>query len=219
MNKNINFQSKNAVKISLSSALSFILISNVCASKVDETIEKITVTNPPSAQALNEVPRDIAMIDTESVERVQVDHIQQVLNQEAGVFLNRNSEQEMLLAIRSPVLTGAGACGSFLTLENGIALRPHGFCNVNELFESHYEMAQSIEIIKGPTSVYYDSNGLHGAINIIQPASLTRAPFIKATFGEWDCKQLYFLANGDNVAISSSLSHDGGHRDDSGFEQ
>ncbi|WNC68735.1 TonB-dependent receptor [Thalassotalea nanhaiensis] len=214
---NKNVQVKGVAKISIVLALLYTLAGN--ASEVDTTIERITISNSRSAQVLNEVPRAIELIDTEDIERVQVDHIQQVLNQEAGVFLNRNSGQEMLLAIRSPVLTGAGACGSFLTLENGIALRPNGFCNVNELFESHYEMAQRIEIIKGPTSVYYGSNGLHGAINIIQPASLTRSPFIKATFGEWDYKQLSFLANSDNVAISSSLSHDGGYRDDSGFDQ
>lgn len=182
-------------------------------------LETITVTNNRAEQPLEEISRSISVVSTREIAQSQVDHIQQVLNQSAGVYINRNSGQEMLLAVRSPVLTGAGACGSFLTLENGIALRPTGFCNVNELFESHYELAQSIEILKGPTSAFYGSNGLHGAINIIEPASRTRTPFVKATFGQWDYQQLSFLANNESFSVSSSLSHSGGYRDESGFDQ
>ena len=38
----------------------------------------------------------------------------------------------------------------FLFLENGIPIRPTGFCNVNELFEVNSEQAQSIEVLRGP---------------------------------------------------------------------
>ncbi|WP_448212072.1 TonB-dependent receptor [Colwellia sp. MEBiC06753] len=182
-------------------------------------IETITISNTRSAQPLTGVSRSIALMTTDQIEATQVDHIQQLLNQEAGVFINRNSGQEMLLAIRSPVLSGAGACGSFLTMENGIPLRPTGFCNVNELFESHFELAERIEIIKGPSSMFYGSNGIHGVVNIIQPASISREPFIKSTFGEWDYQQLSFLANNENLAVSSSLTNSGGYRNDSGFTQ
>ena len=51
----------------------------------------------------------------------------------------------LLLAIRSPVLTGAGACGAFLLLEDGMPLRPTGFCNVNQLFEANTSQAAAIE--------------------------------------------------------------------------
>ncbi len=184
-----------------------------------EEIEKIVVTESRTAQQLTNISRSIALVDSDLIEQTQAAHIQQVLNKVAGVNIHRNSGQEMLIAVRSPVLSGAGACGSFLTLENGIAIRPNGFCNVNELFESHFELAQSIEIIKGPTSSFYGSNGLHGAINVISSASLESTPFIKTTFGEWDYQQLSFLANQDNFSISSSLSHDGGYRDNSGVDQ
>ncbi|GLX80610.1 TonB-dependent receptor [Thalassotalea eurytherma] len=184
-----------------------------------EDIEKIVVTNSRYATELGAISRSINIYDATLIEQVQVDHIQQVLNQQAGVFINRNSGQEMLLAIRSPVLTGAGACGSFLTMENGVPLRPTGFCNVNELFESHYELAERIEVIKGPSSVFYGSGGLHGGINIINTAAQSRSPFIKGTVGQWGYQQLSFLANNDLNALSASISHDGGYRDESGFEQ
>ena len=46
----------------------------------------------------------------------------------------------------------AGACGAFLLLEDGFALRPPGFCNVNELFETNTEQARAIEVTRGPGS-------------------------------------------------------------------
>jgi iron complex outermembrane recepter protein len=49
--------------------------------------------------------------------------------------------------------TGPGSCGVFLFLENGIPIRPTGFCNVNELFEVNSEQAQSIEVLRGPAGV------------------------------------------------------------------
>lgn len=184
-----------------------------------DNIEKIVVTNSRYETDLDAISRSINIYNAELIEQVQVDHIQQVLNQEAGVFINRNSGQEMLLAIRSPVLTGAGACGSFLTMENGVPLRPTGFCNVNELFESHYELAERIEVIKGPSTVFYGSGGLHGGVNVINTASQSRSPFIKGTVGQWGYQQLSFLANNDSNALSASISHDGGYRDESGFKQ
>jgi outer membrane receptor for ferrienterochelin and colicin len=60
------------------------------------------------------------------------------------------------------VLTGPGSCGSFLLLEDGIAVRPTGFCNVNELFELPSEQAEAIEVIRGPASALYGSNAVHG---------------------------------------------------------
>ena len=72
-------------------------------------------------------------------------------------MIQRGSGQESLTALRSPVLTGAGACGSLLVLEDGIPIRPVGICNVNELFEVNFEQAAAIEVLRGPGSVLYGS--------------------------------------------------------------
>ncbi len=200
-------------------ALSLVALAVSYASAAKSDIETITITEARTEQSINQVSRSIVTLDTKQIEQTEPQHIQQVLNQKAGVYLHRNSGQEMLLALRSPVLTGAGACGSFLTLENGIALRPNGFCNVNELFESHYELAEQIEVVKGPTSAFYGSSGLHGAVNIINPAATDRTPFIKATLGQWEQQSISFLANTDSFAVSSSLTHSNGFRDDSGVDQ
>ena len=64
------------------------------------------------------------------------------MNRAPGTMIQRNSGEESLTAIRSPVLTGPGSCGVFLFLENSIPIRPTGFCNVNELFEVNSEQAR-----------------------------------------------------------------------------
>ena len=49
-----------------------------------------------------------------------------MLNRSAGVYIQRGSGAESLGAIRSPVLTGAGACGAFLVAEDSLPIRPVG---------------------------------------------------------------------------------------------
>ena len=90
------------------------------------------------------------------------------MNRAPGTMIQRNSGQESLTAIRSPVLSGPGSCGVFLFLENSVPIRPTGFCNVNELFEVNTEQAQSIEVLRGPAGVVYGSGAMHGAVNVIQ---------------------------------------------------
>jgi outer membrane cobalamin receptor len=97
-------------------------------------------------------------------------HHAEVLNRVAGVMIQRGSGQESLTAIRSPVLPGAGSCGAFLFLENGIPIRPVGFCNVNELFEINTEQAHAIEVLRGPGTALYGSNAMHGTVNVLQAA-------------------------------------------------
>jgi hypothetical protein len=91
------------------------------------------------------------------------------MNRVPGTYIQRGSGQESLTAIRSPVLTGPGSCGAFLFLENGIPVRPTGFCNVNDLFEVNSEQAEAIEIVRGPGSALYGSSAVHGTVNVLMP--------------------------------------------------
>ncbi len=111
----------------------------------------------------------LALLDRDTIERIAATHPAEALARLPGVWLSRGSGQESLLAIRSPVLAGAGACGAFLLLEDGIPLRPSGFCNVNQAFELASEQAAAIELLRGPGSALHGSNALHGAINVRLP--------------------------------------------------
>ncbi len=68
------------------------------------------------------------------------------------------------------MLVGDDGAGSFLFLEDGVPLRAAGFANVNGLFEAHSELAQAIEVVRGPGSAFYGSNALHGLVNVISRA-------------------------------------------------
>ena len=108
------------------------------------------------------------MVSGSDVALVGATHHAEIMNRAPGTMIQRNSGEESLTAIRSPVLSGPGSCGTFLFLENSIPIRPVGFCNVNELFEVNSEQASSIEVLRGPAGVVYGSGAMHGAINVIQ---------------------------------------------------
>lgn len=125
-----------------------------------------------------EAPRDIthwtaagsgSRIDGADIARTRPMHASELFTRVPDVWVSRGDGQESLIAIRSPVLSGPGACGAFQILEDGIPIRPAGFCNVNELFEVDFAQAAAVEVARGPASSQYGANALHGAINIVSP--------------------------------------------------
>lgn len=189
----------------------------------DEAVEEIIVTsNTRRPESLANVNASVGIVSQEELELVAHQHIQEVANRLAGVNINRNNGQESLTSIRSPVLTGSGACGAFLLAEQGIPLRAAGFCNVNELFDANSENASRIEVIRGPGTAYYGSNAVHGMINVVLPdpseggsVTLEAGPRgstrANATLGmDYGNFKHMFLVNG---------ASENGYRDDSGFDQ
>lgn len=111
-------------------------------------------------------------IESADVERAAATHLNELVQRVPGVWIGRGSGQEQLTAIRSPVLTGTGACGAFLWTENGVPIRPAGFCNINNGFELDTQDAQAVEILRGPGTALHGSNALHGVINVVTPSAL-----------------------------------------------
>jgi len=127
---------------------------------IDEVI--ITTTRADSLRIDN--AGNIATIDpSETVNLFPVE----MLNRAPGVHIHRGSGQEHLTAIRSPVLVGGAGAGSFLYLEDGIAMRAPGFANVNGLMDAMPQADGSVEIVRGPGSALYGSNAVHGLVNFI----------------------------------------------------
>ena len=151
-------------------AIPLLLISTHALSQQKNTaIERITTTASRVDVSAAPLPLVISSITKEQLDLIAPTHIEQVLKQVAGANVQHGNGQEYLPALRSPVLSGAGACGGLLTAEDGIPLRAAGFCNINELFEAHTEMAERVEVLKGPGSALYGSNAVHGVINVITP--------------------------------------------------
>jgi iron complex outermembrane receptor protein len=138
-------------------------------SRVVETAGEIVVTATREPRDSLTTPASVSRIDGDELARLSAKHQADALNRSAGVYIQRGSGAESLGAIRSPVLTGAGACGAFLIAEDNLPIRPVGFCNLNEMFELNYEQAGSIEVLRGPGSALYGASAVHGIVNVLTP--------------------------------------------------
>ncbi|MDH3273956.1 MAG: TonB-dependent receptor [Gammaproteobacteria bacterium] len=188
-----------------------------------DPIDELIVTTHRRAQPVLSHAGNIERLDSDAIARTRHQHIHELLTQVSGVWLGRASGQEHLTAIRSPMLTGPGSCGSFLFLEDGIPIRPSGFCNVNSLFEINTEQAESVEVIRGPGSALYGSNALHGIINVLMPLpGDNHSPQLAFEFGANDfyraSAKLPFDSQ-ETWLASMVYANDGGFRDDSGYQQ
>ncbi|SDZ80793.1 TonB-dependent receptor [Microbulbifer marinus] len=195
------------------------------ASAEQTRLETLVVTASRLEQPLADHAGSLSSLDGESLQMVGHNHIQQSLVRIPGANFARGEGQEYLPSLRSPVLTGAGACGSLLVMEDGIPLRAAGFCNVNELFESHSEQARRIEVVRGPAGSLYGSNAMHGVVNIIGASVAEESggsigveagpnQFVRTTVSVDSGKRA-----DSGVRADLSLSHDGGYRADSGYAQ
>ncbi len=187
------------------------------------TIDEIVVTSTRSPSALALHPGNVDVLDRGEIEAANHAHIHELLTRVAGVWVTRGSGQESLPSIRSPVLTGAGSCGAFLTLEDGVPSRPGGFCNVNQLFELPTELAERIEVIRGPGSALYGSNALHGTINVLLPgtagASAAAGGIELGPDGFVSADGFVRNRSGTPFVFGGTATHDGGFRRDSGYVQ
>ncbi|WP_084395979.1 TonB-dependent receptor [Henriciella aquimarina] len=169
----------------------------------------------------NEQPGSVATLGADTIDEIDADHPAQILNELPGVNIQMNSGQEHLIALRSPVLTGGAGQGSFLILENGVPTRSPAFGNVNSLFEIHHEVADAIEVVRGPGSAKYGSNAVHGLINVIlgepTPDDYLDTRISGSTLNRYKAD---LTGNLDDTArLSLSLQDDAGWRDNTGVEQ
>ena len=186
-------------------------------------LEHITTTASRNEVLADPLPVVVSSISQKQLALIAPTHIEQALKQVAGANLQHGNGQEYLPALRSPVLSGAGACGGLLTAEDGIPLRAAGFCNINELFEAHTEMAERIEVLKGPGSALYGSNAVHGVVNVITPDTTYDHNQLGFDYGSFGYTR-YKLGTGrdfgqQGLGINATLTRDTGYRDDESVDQ
>ncbi len=204
--------------------LPLLLMAAAPASQAGPVLPELRVTASRLPQPALELAGNTARIDRERIELTAHQHINELGNQLAGTWISRGSGQEHLTAIRSPVLTGPGACGAFLTLEDGIPSRPAGFCNVNQLFELPTELAQAVEVLRGPGGPLLGANGLHGTLNVLLPApGDAPGPTLAAEAGPDDFLRGRLAWDGEagalGIAAGLLADHYNGFRDASGYVQ
>jgi outer membrane receptor protein involved in Fe transport len=205
-------------------ALPLCLIAAAASAEPVAKLGEVMVTATRSQHQLLTYAGSVTRLDAREIEGLGATHHSELLNRVPGAFIQRGSGQESLTALRSPVLTGAGSCGGFLFLEDGIPLRPVGFCNVNELFEVNSEQAVAIEVLRGPGSALYGSNAVHGIVNVLNPSPADLPSLgLSLETGSDDYLRGKLAASGSLGAGAASLamhlSHDGGWRTESEFDE
>src|SRR6186713_365485 len=139
--------------------------------------ESVVVTATREPRDALTAPASVSRIGGEELAELSAKHQAEVLNEIAGVYIQRGSGAESLGGIRSHVLTGAGGCGAFLIAEDSLHIRSVGFCNLNEMFELKYEQAGAIEVLRGPGSAMYGASAVHGIVNLLTPRVADLADF------------------------------------------
>lgn len=184
-----------------------------------DALETVIVTaSRLPAQAMT-LPVAWSVVDQATLERIAPQHSNQVFNRVAGAWVSRGNGQESLVSVRSPVLTGAGSCGAFMTAQDGISIRSPGFCNVNQLFDANLLQAGSVEVLKGPATVVFGSNAQHGIINVLTRSVSETPNTVSVEAGSRDYYRLSASGALDSVALAAQSSRYGGYQDASGYEQ
>jgi len=191
----------------------------------DNTVEEdILVTARRVQEDALTLPLSWSAINSATLAFVSPVHINEIMQRVPGAWISRGNGQESIIALRSPVFTGTGSCGSFFSAADGINLRAPGFCNVNQLFDSNFEQAGRIEVIRGPATALYGSNAMHGVINIISATPTEQLDHTLALeAGPYDyyrSKYRYSDTSGQHgISVSANATTDGGYKDDSGYDQ
>lgn len=187
-------------------------------------LEPVTVTAHRIEQSTATLSSSFSAIPQEDIEQVSATHATELMNRVPGVWITRGNGQEHLTAIRSPVLSGAGSCGAYYMAEDGVPVRPTGFCNVNQLFDLNTEQAGQIDVLRGPGSAMHSSDALHGVINVLsQRPSLEPERLLSLEAGPNDYGRAKVSVSDSNdtfgYRINFNGSSDGGYQHDSGYYQ
>ena len=190
----------------------FALQQGAYAQEYDDgtALETIIVTASRTPDSGLTLPVAWSALDDSTIERIAAQHSNQVFNRVAGAWISRGNGQESLISLRSPVLTGAGSCGAFMTAQDGISLRSPGFCNVNQLFDANLLQAGRLEVLKGPATVVFGSNAQHGIINVLSRSVSDTPNQIKVEAGSRDYYRLTGSEALESVAPSAQTSRYGG---------
>jgi len=213
-----------ATRASLAAVISLLLSASPTVNSADAELETLTVTGSRNQQSIGKLGANLSVISADDLAQILHIHISESLARVPGVWASRGNGQESLPAIRSPSLTGAGSCGAFYIAEDGVPVRPTGFCNVNQLLDTNSEQAERIDVIKGPGNALHGSGAMHGVVNV-----LSRSPSAKLENsvslegGPHDYGRIKFSHSNtlarQSYRLSINSTSDGGYKDDSGFDQ
>jgi len=185
-----------------------------------QELETVIVSGSKQETRLSDSVVSISVVDADKLAAANADHPSELFASVPGVWISRGgSGQEHLSALRSPVFTGSGACAAFVVAQDSIPVRGPGFCNVNQLADTFFELADRVEVYRGPASSVFGGDALFGAINVLSPTA-NDPQYLSGEIGAHDFARLKFhLSSRDKTEqVFASLSSDGGWRQHSAYQ-
>lgn len=214
---------------SLSAQLSLVVLSLFCLTGVivgneisDEAqteLEEMVVEGDPRDIPTRSSLGSLTVVDNQELELIRPRHPHEVFARTPGIWVVQNSGQEHLTGLRSAVLTGSGACGSILLLEDNIPIRPVGFCNVNGLFELNIEQADRVAVLRGPASSFYGGNAMRGVINVRPFVGVDTSRSFSLETGDHNYRQMRVAWLNENVKTKFHVTDTNGFRDETSYVQ
>ena len=193
--------------------------ANESSDDVELHEEKVVVKGDPRDIPTRSNLGSLTTIDSRDIELTRPLHPHEIFARTPGIWVVKNSGQEHLTGLRSAVLAGSGACGSYVLLEDNIPVRPIGFCNVNGLFELNIEQADRVAVLRGPSSAIYGGNAMRGVINVRPFIGGEGVEALSLETGQHDYRQVRMTLYHKKLQAKFHSTDTNGFRDDTGYTQ
>ncbi len=192
---------------------------NESSDDVELKEEEIVVKGDPRDIPTRSGLGTLTTVDSQDLELARPLHPHEIFARTPGIWVVKNSGQEHLTGLRSAVLAGSGACGSYLLLEDNIPVRPIGFCNVNGLFELNIEQADRVAVLRGPASAIYGGNAMRGVINVRPFVGGEKTNTLSLETGPHEYSQVRVTWYNRKVQAKFHSTDTNGFRDATGYSQ
>ena len=199
---------------------------NVWAQRTD-TLQHIVVTGTRSATDVRHLPLSVTAIKRTQLEEAHESSVLPTVTQHTpGLFITTRGMAGYGVSTNSAgamKIRGVGSGADMLVLIDG---QPQYAGLLGHPIPDAYQsmMAERVEVVRGPASLYYGSNAMGGVMNIItrtpQTGCHTDISLQAGSYGTWQAEAANSYNDGRfSSFVGGNYSKTDGHRDNSGFEQ
>lgn len=148
--------------------------------------DEIIVTAQRRAEALEDVPMSIAVVDAKTLENSGVVSVTDLGQIASGVQINFGG------AYTQPAVRGVTSLTTGASAENNVAIYVDGFYSPNNIaINADLANVESIQVLKGPQGALYGRNATGGAIliNTLKPSEVLTGQ-LELTYARFDDKRM-----------------------------